>query len=105
MAFALPPLRQSIIYAPGSQGFLIIYAPAKRTPSTVWDESVIRHFVQRVAPVGGDGADGPDAAIILAPAATLQHETPATRKQAFKKLLFTSSQQGMKNCMPSMREN
>ena len=105
MAFAFPPLRQSIIYTPGSQGPLIIYAPAERTPSTVWDESVIRHFLQRVAPVGGDGADGPDAAIIPAPAVTLQHETPATRKQAFKKLLFTSSQQGMKNCMPSMREN
>ena len=48
MAFAFPPLRQSIIYAPGSQGPLIIYAPAERTPSTVWDESVIRHFVQRL---------------------------------------------------------
>ena len=86
MAFAFPPLRQSFIYAPGSQGPLVIYAPAERTPSTVWDKSVIRHFVQRVAPVGGNGTDGPDAAIIPAPAATLQHETPATRKQPFKKL-------------------
>ena len=80
MAFAFPPLRRSIIYAPGSRDSFIIYAPAERPPSTVWDESVIRHFVQHVAPVGGAGADGPDVAIIPAPAATLQHKTPATRK-------------------------